>query len=207
MLDGPRLSGVTPRRGLYPIPYSEAFHADLVAYRARQNDAAFGKHLSDKYTQTKVVVLVERESEPEETHEVAVLKNLTLSAMMKKIGMQHLPPRNGVEIKVAGLISIYVFDHATDAVGFAQAFRQALAEEGASCRIGIEAGPVLVFDLPTGGKDIAGAPVNVASKMAQDKGEWGKIYLSRAVKDLAEASGFVSRKLTVSGVEMTAYEG
>lgn len=207
VLDGPRLSGVKPRAARYPIPYSEAFYADLVAYEARSTDAALGKQLADKYTQHKVVVLIERESQEAETHEVSMFNNLSLSAMMKDVGLLHLPKTSGVEIKVAGPLGIYTFDDAADAFGFAQAFRQELGRTDIACRIGIDVGPVLVFDLPSGGKDIAGMPVNMASKMAQDKGKLGKLYLSEAVKGLVEVSGFVELKYAVSGVEMTVYEG
>ncbi|WP_286394925.1 hypothetical protein [Pseudanabaena mucicola] len=50
-------------------------------------------------------------------------------------------------------------------------------------------------------------PVNLASKMAQDKGEFGKIYLSATFKDCLDISRFREIKYQVSGVEITAYEG
>lgn len=64
-----------------------------------------------------------------------------------------------------------------------------------------------IFDLSVGSKDIAGMPVNVASKMAQDKGEFGKIYLSAAMRDLVDVRDFNEIKYNISGVEITSYEG
>jgi len=206
VLDGPRLSGVGPASTTHPIAFSAAFHADLVAFQSRLNDAAFGRHLADRYMKEKCVVLIERESKTAETPEVAIFENLAMSAMMKNVGLLYLPRSNGEEIKVAGALAIYVFDDAPEALAFARAFRQELARQEISCRIGIDAGSVLICELPTGGKDIAGMPVNVASKMAQDKGKPGKLYLSQAVKDHVDASGFVALSYVVSGVELTVYE-
>lgn len=204
--DGPRLEAPPAATARYPIPYSESFYAALVAYQTRLDDAAFGRQLADEYLQNKVVVLIERSSLAAETHEVALFNNLSLSALLKDTGMRLLPA-GAREVKVTGPLGIYLFDEAPAAVAFAQAFRQALAQEDVACRIGIEAGAVLVFDLAGGGCDIAGMPVNLASKMAQDKGQMGKLYLSAGVKDLVDASAFTELRYAVSGVEITVYEG
>ncbi|HBL10359.1 MAG TPA: family 3 adenylate cyclase [Cyanobacteria bacterium UBA11162] len=205
--DGPRLSNIQAVNKDYPIPYSESFYADLLAYQDRLTDTAFGQELTGKYLVQKVVVLIERESKEAETHEVAMFNNLSLAALMKDVGMRLLPESNGVEIKVAGPIGIYVFDQANDALSFSRSFREELANGGIACRIGIDAGPVLLFDLAGGGKDIAGMPVNVASKMAQDKGEFGKFYLSSGMKEFVDVSELTEIKYTVSGVEMVIYQG
>ncbi|XXX76154.1 hypothetical protein WMF30_51745 [Sorangium sp. So ce134] len=207
VLDGPRLSQVKPAAGSYPIPYSEAFYRDLSAFGARLSDSALGERLAEKYMRNKVVVLIERESQEEASRFVSMFNNLSLSAMMKDVGMLHLPESGGVEIKVAGPLGIYTFDDAAAAFAFAQAFRQELGRAGVACRIGIDEGPALLFDLPSGGRDIAGMPVNMASKMAQDNGRPGKVYLSDAVRSLLDVSGFHPIKYTVSGVEMTVHEG
>jgi class 3 adenylate cyclase len=62
VLDGPRLVGVRLPDGQYPIPYSEAFYADLVAYEHHLGDTAFGQQLADKYLRHKTVVLIERQA-------------------------------------------------------------------------------------------------------------------------------------------------
>ena len=207
VLDGPSLSNVELVNIKYPIPYSEAFYNDLVAYENRLTDTTFGKQLSDKYLQNKVVVLIERESQEGEAHEAAMFANLSLSASMKDVGLRLLPQSKGEEIKVVGSLGIYIFDEVAAAINFAQAFRQELAAQDIASRIGIDAGSVLVFDLAVGGKDIAGNPVNIASKMAQDKGQFGKLYLSAAIKELVEVSQFTEIRYTVSGIEITIYEG
>jgi class 3 adenylate cyclase len=179
----------------------------LLAYQNHLGDTALGQRLADKYLQNKVVVYIERENFAAETYEMALCNNLSLSAILKDTGLRLLPKATGLEVKVAGPLGIYIFDEAGEAVNFALAFRNSLAQEDVACRIGIDAGPVLVFKLPTGGRDIAGMPVNIASKMAHDKGQMGKLYLSAAVKELVEDIPFTELKYTVSGVEIDAYEG
>src|SRR4051812_24609646 len=48
VLDGKRLFGVQPHEQRYPIPYSEDFYTDLVAYQARMNDEALARQLAAK---------------------------------------------------------------------------------------------------------------------------------------------------------------
>ena len=73
-------------------------------------------------------------------------------------------------------------------------------------KIGIDEGEVLVFDLDTGASDIAGMPVNVASKMAQDWGEFGRIYLSDAVaQQLGGEAGFERLRFEFAGVSIDAW--
>lgn len=207
VLDGNRLSQVPAINKNYPIPYSDSFYADLLEYETRLTDTEFAKILSAKYIAHKFVVLIERESKAAPTHEVGMFTNLSFSALMKDIGMRLLPQTHGREIKVISSLGIYTFNNPHHALEFAQAFRAELATEDIACRIGIDGGAILVFDLSVGGKDIAGMPVNMASKMAQDKGEFGKIYLNSGMKDYVDVRGFKEISYTVSEVDMTVYEG
>jgi class 3 adenylate cyclase len=207
VLNGERLSGLLPIDQCYPIPYSEDFYADLLEYETRLTDQNFAHALIDKYIQNKIVVLIESKNEAVETHEVSIFNQLSFSALMKDIGLRLLDKTSGAEIKVVSSLGIYAFDDAIAAVNFAQTFRQELEKQDITCRIGIDRGEVLVFNLPFGTRDIAGSPVNVASKMAQDKGEFGKLYLSALIRDLVDVSGFKEIEYSVSGVELTSYEG
>jgi len=207
LLDGPRPAAARPVDVGYPIPYSLAFYADLLALAASLGDRATARAMGRRYTTRRVVVLVERESQEADTCEIATLNNLALSVMMKDAAIRHLEGGAGREIKVAGPIGIYVFEDPAEALEFAESFRRVLAHDEIVSRIGIDVGPVLIFDLAGGGKDIAGMPVNIASKMAQDRGRWGKIYLSAAMHARVEAPGYVQLQYTVSGVDLVVYEG
>ncbi len=207
LLDGPR-PAVAPAADVnYPIPYSRAFYNDLLALQAQLGDRATAGAMGQRYMQRRVVVLVERESQAADTHEIETLNNLALSAMMKDEAIRHLEGGQGLEIKVTGPLGIYTFVDPEAALEFAESFRRVLAHDDITSRIGVDVGVVLVFDLTGGGKDIAGMPVNIASKMAQDRGRWGKIYLSAAMHALVDAPGYKQLQYTVSGVDLVVYEG
>ena len=218
VLDGARLAQVQPASDRYPIPYSEEFYTDLLTHEHQlakltptQNLAHnLSQSLALKYVQQKVVVLIESKNESVDKHEVAMFNQLSFTALMKDIGLQclqQLDQEPNAEIKVINSLVIYAFDQPRVALDFAQSFRKTLAEQKVTCRIGIDQGEVLIFSLASGTKDIAGAAVNVASKMAQDCGKFGKIYLSTALVELAKNNGFREFSTCISEVEFIAYEG
>ncbi len=195
--DGPRWHLEGQHNHAYPIPYSQDFY----------NDLRSGIHpieLEQKYSKEKVVVLVERSRSESNSSYAALLDDLASSVLMRKLSLPLL--HAGKEIKIAGNLGIFVFDDVESAMKFAQEFRSALHEQEIESRIGIEKGSVLLFDLPGGGHDIAGNPVNIASKMAQDQGTFGNIYITKsAVQTTPE--GFSPITFTVSGVQIEAFEG
>lgn len=200
LLDGPR-GYVPPLDVMYPVPFSKTFYSDLCAYTNRPTET---DSLTVKYTQNKVVVLVERQNRECASFEVGMLTNLTQSVKMQDLALQLLEGRYGMEIKVIGALGLYVFDSEIEAISFAEALREKLKSEEITCRIGIDAGPVFIFDLSVG-RDIAGSPVNMASKMAQDKGKWGRIYLSVAMKKFVDVAKLTEVKYSISGVDMIVY--
>jgi class 3 adenylate cyclase len=200
---GPKLEGLDATDTRYPAPYSSDFFEGLSSYTRSHRDSVAPRPAY----QELAVVLIEREREEPDVPEVAVLNDLSLTAAMKRIGGALLRDVQGAEVKNSGLIGIYTFPECRAAVEFARGFRQALAEQGIQCRIGIDVGPVLVFELGPGSRDIAGSAVNIASKLAQDVGEFGKIQISGAV---AKQAGAKRERPTltfkVSGVELSGYD-
>ena len=200
---GPTLAGLDATDIRYPSPYSSGFSEGLANYTRTRRDSMAPRQAY----QDLAVVLIAREREEPDVPEVAVLNNLALTAATKRIGSVLLENVDGTEVKSAGLLSIYAFSDCRDAIAFSRGFRHALSEQGIQCRIGIDAGPVLVFELAPGSRDIAGSPVNVASKLAEDVGEFGKIRMTDVV---AKRAGAVRERptlqFTVSGVELRAYD-
>jgi class 3 adenylate cyclase len=108
----------------------------------------------------------------------------------------------GLEVKTTGLVGIYLFDAPRHAVAFARKLRQVMAEQRVAIRVGIDTGRVLLFELGGGTMDLAGGPVNIASKLAQDLGTFGGITLSAEAARQAEVKGGASRTARVGGVEI-----
>lgn len=177
---GPYAEGLAPEDTLYPVPYSAEFYADLKACCGKTAGAADYESLRRRYCRKRAVVLIEREREDSNIAELAVLNDLALSAAMVHLATDLLRDTGGSVTKIAGPLGIFDFPECSAALDFARRFRKAFLDRGIRSRIGIDVGEVVVFDLEGGLIDVAGMPVNLASKMVQDKGEFGKIYLTEA---------------------------
>lgn len=201
--DGPALANLNATDVDYPAPYSTGFAEDLSRYARTRRDSLVPQQAYEELA----VVMIQREREEQDVPEVAVLNDLAMAAAMKRIGTALIDGVDGAEVKTSGLIGIYTFAECTTAVAFARAFREALAAQRIDCRIGIDVGPVLVFELAPGSRDIAGSAVNVASKLAEDLGEFGRIQMSDAVAQRAGAKRErPTLRFNVSGMELRAYE-
>ena len=203
---GARRDDLRPEKTRYPIPFSEDFYKDLMRYASSPNDSKLLEEVHSTYSQRRAVVLIERERDETESREVAILNDLALSLAMKNIGAALLRDSGGKEIKTAGSIGIYTFEESSVALDFARRFRETLQQQEIASRIGIDYGDVLVFQLREGIEDIAGAAVNIASKLAQDEGVFGKISLTDAAARNARAgSGFNRVSFQISGVAIDAW--
>ncbi len=201
---GPALAGLEPADWHYPTPFDDAFHEVLRSFMAQAADQGRMSMPSPEYRE-RAVVLIERERDLRDVPEVAVLNDLALAAAARRIGTALLAQHGGEEIKTAGLIAIHTFAEAGAAAAFAQEYRRAFAEQGVATRAGIDVGEVLIFDLGGGRRDIAGSPINVASKLAQDCGEFGKIYLSdEATRRARLERQSQTVRFDVSGIELKA---
>jgi hypothetical protein len=200
--DAPTLSGLDLSDIAYPAPFSSGFSEGLSHYSRTRRESMVPR----QPYQELAVVLIMREREKPGIPEVAVLNDLLLTAATKRIGATLLDG-TGEENKCTGLLSIYTLSECRDAIAFARGFREALSAQGIQCRIGIDVGPVLVFDLGDSSRDIAGSPVNIASKLAEDVGEFGKIQMTDAVALRAGARRErPTLQFTVSGVSLRAYD-
>jgi hypothetical protein len=200
--DAPTLSDLDLSDIAYPAPFSSGFSKGLSHYSRTRRESMVPR----QPYQELAVVLIMREREEPDIPEVVVLNDLSLTAATKRSGATLLDG-TGEEIKCTGPLSIYTVPECRDAIAFARGFREALSAQGIQCRIGIDVGPVLVFDLGDSSRDIAGSPVNIASKLAEDVGEFGKIQMTDAVA--LRAGGRregPTLQFTVSGVNLRAYD-
>lgn len=200
---GPMLEGIDARDIAYPAPYASDFTARLGEYTRTGRPS----RMPSQSYRTLAVVFVHREAEELDVPEVAVLNDLAMTAAMQRIGRSLATVHAGEEIKNSGLVSIYAFEEPRRAVQFARNLRDTLAAQQVRTSIGIDVGAVLVFDLGRGTRDIAGSPVNIAAKLAQEAGAFGKVQVS---DDVARAADLPrkrpTRTFTVSGVALRAHD-
>ncbi len=168
------VKGKTSEKHDYPAPFTADFLDLLQASDATPKTQS----VYDQYTHEKIVILIKIAHEEKELllDELSewVLANIILKKITVLAGIQ--------EIKSNGSLGIFVTDSATQAVEFACDLKDTLEANGFIANVGLSAGEVLIFPLGNGMTEIAGEPVNIASKLAEDSGEKGKVLLENSVK-------------------------
>jgi hypothetical protein len=177
VLDGPRLGGIEPSDVNYPLPFTNEFFGGLAEYhRTRRTSVVPRPAFRDV-----AVVVIEPEREDSAVPEVAALNDLAIAAALKRLGRDLIHGLSATEVKTSGgasAVSIYLFEVPREAVEFARTLREQLRERDVPLRIGVDVGRVLLFELGPGSRDVAGTPVNVASKLAQYTRKPGAIHLT-----------------------------
>jgi hypothetical protein len=206
LIDGPRLARPRATTGRYPIPFSREFYESLRELDHDSDIEQLRLKVAQRFARHGTVLLVERAPVPAETVEAAILREMTTAVVARARGALLLASTSGFEVKTAGPLSIYVFDNASEAWTFAVRLRTELQGEGIPTRSGIATGELLIFNLEEGGREISGSPVNRASKIAQDYGEFGRIYVADLLPEVMEPPlEVVSSLISVSGVEIPVW--
>lgn len=151
----------------YPIPFDKDFYEYLRMYPLEE----LSTHEEEvkEHQKSKVVVLA-KVTQKEQFFLLDMLTSWTISnAYMLHIAKEH----HMETIKSNGNLGIFICDHADQAISFAKELCNHLGKEGYETTCGIAQGDVLLFTLESGAREIAGAAVNLASKIAEDSGEKG----------------------------------
>ncbi|HEY7682366.1 MAG TPA: hypothetical protein VH879_06955 [Gemmatimonadales bacterium] len=197
--DGPRLSGIKVDDYHYPLPFSEEFFGGLAEFQRTRRTSV----VPHPAFREAAVVVVDPEREEQDVPEIAVLNNLALAAALRRVGRRLAAERAGSEVKTSSGVSIYLFDDASRGVDFCRELRRMLGAQDVQLRIGMDVGRILLFELGPGLRDVAGSPVNVASKLAQDRGVLGAIQLTADAARLARIREALStRTLAISGTSL-----
>jgi class 3 adenylate cyclase len=158
----------------YPYPFTKDFFHFLQSYNPTQPDLT--TYL--KYSKEKIVILVKVLHAQKE-----FLLDQLSEWVLANIILKKITRLNEIEeIKSNGSLGIFVTENATQAVEFATDLKDTLSANGYTVNVGVTQGEVLIFPISKGVKDIAGGPVNIASKLAEDSGENGKVLIQETVK-------------------------
>jgi len=196
---GPRREGLAITDFKYPLPFTDEFFTGLAQFQRTRRTSVVPR---PAYKEVAIVV-VEREHEDQDVPEVAALNDLALAAAVKRLGGGLVEDLSGMEIKISGRSSIYLFDQPRHALAFSRKLRDMMAREQVQLAIGIDTGRVLLFDLGPGLHDVAGSPVNVASKLAQDAGRFGAIQMTaEAARQAGLPAVARAERVTVGGVSI-----
>jgi class 3 adenylate cyclase len=200
VVDGPRPEGIDPVDLRYPLPFTSEFYGGLTEFHRTRRTSLVPRPAF----QEVAVVVIEPAREDRAIAEVAALNDLAIAAALKRLGRDLIRDVPAQEVKTSGgasAVSIYLFDVPAQAVDFTRRLRDLLLARDIPLRIGVDVGRVLLFDLGGGVRDVAGAPVNLASKLAQYPGRPGAIHLTAEAASQAGIPGApIARVVQAGGV-------
>lgn len=175
----------------YPTPFDRAFFDRI---RGATLDELAADSLADCTRRTTVAfVKVAHGEQPFLLDQFTAMSLVDLS--IRRVAAGH---RADV-VKSTGTLAIVLFDDDQAALAFARDVIETTRALGTPARVGLARGDVLLFPLQGGGRDIAGQPVNIGSKLAEDSGLDGIL-----VEDSLGAAGAAGEpfSVTISRVEI-----
>ena len=103
-------------------------------------------------------------------------------------------------------LSVLMFTDMGEAIDFACDVRDRFAKNNLPVSIGIDYGALLVFQ-ESGYQDLAGDPVNIASKLSEDAGQSGCVKVSARAMELlpTKPSNGQPFNLEISNVSISGY--
>lgn len=184
----------------YPFPFTEDFYTFLQNYSGSDSEEAH--RIFHRYGREAVVVLL-KVRHPGRS---LLLDTLTQSVLVNAILAEVKNEHRVMEVKSNGSLGIFLADTAQMALDFTYDLRTALLGNGYDFNIGVASGDVLVFPMKDADEqnEIAGQPVNLASKISEDVDERGAIYIDNSVAaQLNRVPDATPFRMTVSHVEIT----
>ena len=193
------LSGPTS----YPHPFPEDFFRALMRLRTADAPADLRAEIYRSLLHDRVIVFIARERVATDNGSITtLLDNLATNAVMEAV-VTGSAAKHRIASQGGGL-SILCFEDAQEAVDASLAIRDAFVESGLPVKIGIDAGPVLVFPNPRGRGGISGDAVNIASKISEDLGVVNMVSVtSRAAREVHGLDGGVPFHGTISHVAIS----
>jgi len=182
----------------YPAPFDRAFHDAIRALDP--SDSAALDAINARYAKEKTIVLL-RTFLP---HGARLLDECVTRVAANEVVHRVLADdRHRCLVKSNGALAIIATDDALHGADLGKRLLKEAREKGFDANVGVARGDVLMFDLEDGTRDIAGAPVNVASKIAEDTDERGRAFFEASVAEAAARLGPCEAfKIGKSGLEI-----
>jgi class 3 adenylate cyclase len=196
------LPGLAGSLRWYPHPFTIEFYGLFARLRNPEEAAAVKRRIYAEYGRECAVLFVSREPAAEASDSLrSLLDDLLINALMDTILKQTMHALEYLSSSGGG-IAILTFERVEEALAFAHELQTRFAENGVAVRMALDFGPVLAFQ-DREGRGIAGDPVNLASKLAEDLGEPGRIRITeRAARRFPATPAGDSFEVTISGVHL-----
>ena len=180
----------------YPTPFDATFFQRLRSASL----AELGKDEFPEYRKSRTVAFVKVDHHPHEF----LLDSFTDMSLIN-LAVRRIASTYGADVvKSNGTLAIVLFDEGSEAVAFARDIIEGNRALGFTAHVGLARGEVYLFPLANGAREIAGNPVNIASKLAEDSGLEGVLVESSVALGALAGKGEPFR-LTLSKVDLTGH--
>ncbi len=195
--DGPKLAPLKTSDDIhYPTPFDRGFFETLRSSSLEDLETlSFSRYSMDRAV---VVLWIPHEEKG------PLLEKFTRYLQVQSLVQEAADDFGGDVVKSSGSLGIVLFEDALQSLSYARTLQRTMAAHNFPLHVGIAYGEVFVFPLDDGGRDIAGNPLNIASKLSEDSGMHGillhssLLYREPALRLLG--SGF---ELSISGIPLT----
>lgn len=171
----------------YPAPFDRAFHAALLALDVANKEDVERLH-KERVRETSIVlfrVFNQDATRLLDSFTQKVAANTIIHGVCRKFDAK--------VVKSNGTLAIISCEKLGEGADLAMALQEAARTNDMEANVAVSRGDALVFDLENGFADLAGAPVNIASKLAEDTSERGKVFLEGVEAEHAERHGLTER--------------
>jgi class 3 adenylate cyclase len=198
-----RLPGLVEKDKAYPHPFPEAFYRLLPKCADPQTGGELKRKIYEDWLRERTVVFIAREHQFRESPSLAgLLDDLVVNALMDTVIRETAISANCIS-SFGGGIAILTFPTAQEAVDVARAIHAKLKENSLPVQVGIDAGPILLFQNSIGPSGVSGDPINVASKLAEDVGRPGTISITdRAARHVENLTDYEPFEIEVSRITL-----
>lgn len=187
----------------YPAPFDRTFHESLLSLDLQDSEAVADLH--KERVQQKVIVLFRIFHGQEKLMLDDFVNRVAANTVVHRVCNDYACHI----VKSNGSLAIISCETEASGVDLAIALQLAAQKAGYASNVGVCKGEVLIFDLGNGLWDLAGGPVNISSKLAEDTQERGHIFLDASVAQHAKQHGqqeaFAIEKsgVTIEGIKVT----
>lgn len=188
---------------VFPAPFDAGFADALRTLDASNPEAILTLEKERLIARTVVLVRVFH------AHEPLLLDQLAQGVATNSLMNEVLRKYSANLVSANGSLMIITLESSSEAVDLSIALHGAAQEAELTCNIAVVSGDVLLFDMENGKEQIAGSPVNVASKLAEDTDERNALFLEASVIEHAPQHGLktpftvVKSGVTLSGIRVT----
>jgi hypothetical protein len=176
---------------VYPHGFPDEFFSMVcLGAHAASHEEVAAKVNEAHQVERFVVFLARKKVEHDESDLASVLDDFVADARMAALVAANVDVERHV-VESGGGLAILVFESGREALDFARRARKSFQEEATlEVKLGLDHGAILLFTLSDGTYgNIAGDPVNLASKISEDLGQVGRINITSRAAALVEGLG------------------